>query len=238
MKPACFVCLFAILITTMGLAQSSPVPLINQPLVPASVAPGGNGFALTVDGTGFVSKSVVKWNGSPLATSFVSSSQLVATIPASYIAQPNTATVTVTNPAPGGGTSNPIFFTTTNPTPSTTLGTSTLTAGKNPSFVAVGDLNNDGNLDLVVANSGANTISVLLGNGDGTFQSQRTFTAGKDSVFKIAIGDLNKDGHSDIVVTHSSSTTVSVLLGNGDGSFQPAVDYQVGSQPFTPILAD
>jgi hypothetical protein len=71
------------------------VPLINQPLVPDAAKPGGTAFVLTVNGTGFVSGSVVKWNGSPRATTLVSRSQLKATILSSDIVKPGTASVTV-----------------------------------------------------------------------------------------------------------------------------------------------
>src|SRR5207253_7449518 len=68
---------------------------------------------------------------------------------------------------------------------------------------------------------GPNTVSVLLGNGDGTFQAAQTFGAGinPDSV---AVGDFNGDGLPDLAVANFISNTVSVLLGNGDGTFQPA----------------
>src|SRR4029453_12818124 len=86
------------------------VPLINQPLVPDATAPGGPNFILTVNGTGFVSGLVVNWNGSALATHFVSGSQLTASILASDIAIASTASVTVANPSPGGGSSNVVFL--------------------------------------------------------------------------------------------------------------------------------
>jgi len=57
------------------LLAANPVPIINQPLVPGSAAPGGPAFTLTVNGTGFVSGSTVNWNGSPRTTTFVSGSQ-------------------------------------------------------------------------------------------------------------------------------------------------------------------
>src|SRR4029077_9889971 len=91
-------------------AGANPVPLINQPLVPDAATPGGPGFTLTVNGTGFVTGSVVNWNGSARATTFVSTSQLTTTILASDIATASTASVTVVNPSPGGGMSNTIFF--------------------------------------------------------------------------------------------------------------------------------
>lgn len=68
--------------------QSSPVPFINLPLVPVTVAPGTGAFTLTVNGTGFVTGSVVDWNGIPLATTYISGSQLTATVPATKVANP------------------------------------------------------------------------------------------------------------------------------------------------------
>src|SRR5437870_11945636 len=84
-------------------AQANPVPLVNNPLVPASALPGGASFTLTVNGTGFVAGSTVDWNGTPLATTFVTGSQLTASAPAANIATAGTASVTVVSPAPGGG---------------------------------------------------------------------------------------------------------------------------------------
>src|SRR5438034_3196114 len=91
--------------TSATTGTTNPVPLISQPLVPDAVAPGGAGFTLTVNGTGFVSGSLVNWNGSARTTTFVGSSQLTATILASDIAAASTASVTVVNPVPGGGPS-------------------------------------------------------------------------------------------------------------------------------------
>jgi hypothetical protein len=87
---------------TLANAVQNPTPFVNQPLIPASVAPGGANFTLTVNGTGFVSGSVVDWNGSPRTTTFVSGSQVTATILSSDIATVGTASVTVVSPAPGG----------------------------------------------------------------------------------------------------------------------------------------
>src|SRR5207247_2526035 len=72
---------------------------------------GGAQFTLTVNGTNFVSTSTVKWNGNTLGTTFVSSTQLTATVTAALIATAGTASVTVVNPSPGGGTSNAQTFT-------------------------------------------------------------------------------------------------------------------------------
>jgi hypothetical protein len=87
-------------------ATSNPVPFIGQPLAPASAKPGTHGVNLTVKGVGFVSGSVVQWNGQALSTTFVSGQSLTAAVPASALAKPGSALITVVNPAPGGGTSN------------------------------------------------------------------------------------------------------------------------------------
>jgi len=91
---------------------NNPVPATTS-LSPASSAPGVAGFTLTVTGSRFVQTSTVQWNGTALATTYVSAAQLTASIPASDVAIAGTATVTVVNGAPGGGTSNPQTFTIT-----------------------------------------------------------------------------------------------------------------------------
>ena len=78
--------------------------------------------------------------------------------------------------------------------------------------MAIGDLDGDGVPDLVTANSGPGNVSVLLGNGDGTFQSQQAFGVGSGP-FSVAIGDLDGDGVPDLVTANIESDNVSVLLG-------------------------
>ncbi|MHC4404712.1 MAG: SGNH/GDSL hydrolase family protein [Planctomycetota bacterium] len=99
-------------------------------------------------------------------------------------------------------------------------------AGAGPWQVGSADLNADGNRDLVVSNGATDTISVLLGNGDGTFQAPRqsaigAFLAAFLVLRRPQIADLNGDSIPDIVVTNSASSDVSVLLGRGDGTFAP-----------------
>jgi hypothetical protein len=91
-------------------AQTNPVPFISNPLVPGVALPGAQGFTLTVNGGGFVAGSVVKWNGSARVTSFVSPTKLTAAISASDIASARTVLITVSNPVPGGGTSDAVSF--------------------------------------------------------------------------------------------------------------------------------
>ena len=92
-----------------GQTPSFPAPTITS-LNPSSAAVGGPAFTLTVNGTNFVSGSVVRWNGSDRATTYVNDTRLTASIPAADIATAGSASVTVFNPAPGGGTSNTAAF--------------------------------------------------------------------------------------------------------------------------------
>src|SRR5438094_7078867 len=88
-------------------------------------------------------------------------------------------------------------------------------AGQFLRAVAVSDFNGDGQPDLAAA--GADGVSVLLGNGDGTFQAALTFPAGSAPV-SVAVGDFNGDGKPDLAVAGADAG--SVLVGMGDGTFQ------------------
>ncbi|HEY7088349.1 MAG TPA: FG-GAP-like repeat-containing protein, partial [Tepidisphaeraceae bacterium] len=117
-------------------------------------------------------------------------------------------------------------------------------AGEGPSQLAMGDVNNDGHIDAVVSTAGlSNTISVLLSNGDGTFQAPRQFPVG---VFRpsalgpiiptfrrdLVLGDFNRDGNLDVATTNLNSADISVLLGRGDGTFQPQRRFDATTLPF------
>jgi hypothetical protein len=109
--------------------------------------------------------------------------------------------------------------------------------GSGPDALVAGDFNGDGRTDLAVANQEDNTVSVVLGNGDGTFQPEFTYTVGSYPAAIVA-GDFNGDGRVDLAVANSRDGTVSVLLGNGDGTFQPQVTYRVGSGPDAIVAGD
>lgn len=110
--------------------------------------------------------------------------------------------------------------------------------------IVVGDVNGDGHLDLIATSScvsGENcdhgVVSVLLGNGDGTFRAAKTFDSGGADARSVAIGDVNGDRIPDIVVANNcvssgncSNGAVTVLLGVGDGTFQAAKSYNSGGQ--------
>jgi hypothetical protein len=113
-------------------------------------------------------------------------------------------------------------------------------AGNAPYAVVIRDFNGDGKPDLAVANYGyqnVSNVSILLGNGDGTFQPPVNYPAG-DGPESLAAGDFNGDGKLDLVVANWASDNVSILLGNGDGTFQPAVSYTVGINPAAVAVRD
>jgi len=117
--------------------------------------------------------------------------------------------------------------------------------GINATSAVVEDVNGDGKPDIVVTNytsssgSGQGNVCVLLGNGDGTFQTAVAYGVGGDNPDSVAVADVNGDGKPDIVVTNFSSDNVGVLLGNGDGTFQTAVAYGSGGySPDSVVVAD
>jgi FG-GAP-like repeat/Cep192 domain 4/Protein of unknown function (DUF1573) len=118
------------------------------------------------------------------------------------------------------------------------------TTGTYPASVAIGDFNGDGNLDLAVANEncviitsrgldptlscGAGTVSIFIGNGDGTFQPKIDYATGSGPSAVVA-NDFNGDGKLDLAVANVADATVSILKGNGDGTFQSQIAYVAGS---------
>lgn len=110
--------------------------------------------------------------------------------------------------------------------------------GQSPRAVAADDLNRDGKPDLVTANVETGEVSVMLGNGDGTFQAPVAYATG-GAPSAVVIADLDGDGKRDLAVADSTRGVVDVLLGNGDGTFQlPAATYPVGASPRTIVAAD
>jgi photosystem II stability/assembly factor-like uncharacterized protein len=128
---------FQVTVVNPGVAPSNPEPFAVDNLVPSasSLSPtsatvGGAGLTLTVNGGSFVNGATVQWNNSSRATTFLSSTEVTATILATDIATAGTANVTVSNPSPGGGPSNAQTFTINNPAPSiATLSPASKTAG-------------------------------------------------------------------------------------------------------------
>lgn len=219
----------SIQINPAGPVTANAVPYLNQPLVPTAVAPGGNGLTLHVSGTGFVSGATVDFDGTPLATTFVDSEHLSALVPATDVANAQTASVTVVNSAPGGGSSNAVYFEVGAQATTVSFANAPNSPLQAPeaSGLAVADFNQDGKADLAVA---ANVkVYVMLGNGDGTFAPA---SGSPDSIPSppyddfpspyagpMAVGDFNHSGHPGLAVGEFQSEAAAILLGNGDGTF-------------------
>jgi hypothetical protein len=109
-------------------------------------------------------------------------------------------------------------------------------AGQNAYQVATGDFNQDGKLDLVTANNFSRGAHVLLGLGDGNFQTAINFPIGDCS--SVITGDFNNDGQTDFAVTNSIEAKVIVMLGKGDGTFPNKQDFPVARGPIMLAVAD
>jgi len=109
--------------------------------------------------------------------------------------------------------------------------------GSQPFATATGDFDEDGDADLVVTNQA--DLSLLLGNGDGTFAPERRSPLNVDIASYLAVGDFDADGHADVAVAARNPYVVAVLLGNGDGTLRPVVHYPaVIGRPRTIVVGD
>ena len=111
------------------------------------------------------------------------------------------------------------------------------TVGKEPSGLASGDFDGDGDEDLAVANQGSDDLSILLGNGQGKFSVIGVVAVGKSPSSAVA-ADFNKDNSLDLAVANAGSNTVSILLGDGKGGFQVYGEPAVGSNPMAIAAGD
>ena len=162
-----------------------------------------------------------------------------------------TATVVGTGSAAVAPTGSVSFVDTTNSNfvvASASLGSATFaqtfaaqvayTTGTAPSAIAVGDFNRDGIPDLAVVNETAKTVTIFLGNPDGTVTAQvPTYSIGNSAV-AIAVADVNNDGFQDLIVVHNGDETVSVLTGKGDGTFNARATYDTGQNPVALAVGD
>ncbi len=113
----------------------------------------------------------------------------------------------------------------------------TYAVGKNPTAVATSDFNQDGFTDVMTTNIGNNTFSLLLGNGDGTFQDQVTIPACKEPR-ALAVDDYNRDGRADVAVACSGSDQVRIRFGHDKGTFGVGPGYSVHRTPVSITSAD
>ena len=213
-------------------STANAIPLLNQPLIPTAVAPGSAASILKVSGTGFVSGSTIDFNGTPLTTTFVDREHLSALLPATDVTTAKTASITVVNPAPGGGSSNVVYLQVAAPV-------STISFANAPNSplqiyapfgLAIADFNEDGKPDLAVA---ANTkVDVMLSNGDGTFTPAPGSPVDMPSppyddfatpyIGLLTVGDFNNSGHAGLAVVQFVNENAVILLGKGNGSLAPS----------------
>jgi IPT/TIG domain len=190
-----FVCLLCLVLMSCGGSSSTPAPNPQNPapvvqsLSPSSAAAGSGGFTLTVTGSGFLASSTISWNGTGQTTAFVSATQLTTTIPASSLSASGTATVGVTNPAPGGGQSSANFTISAPPAPAVTAISPTSIVMGGPGFT------------LTVAGTNFVQGSVVEWNGSArptTYVNNTKLTA------TIAASDITASGSVPVSVTTAS----------------------------------
>jgi hypothetical protein len=225
MKRIPLVSFLLVLFSSFVMAANS-VPLIYQPLMPASVAPGHATFIMQVSGTSFVFGAVVKWNGRGLKTKFVSTSLLQARVPAQAVAQAGTASVTVENP--GTIASNVVYLPVRNASLKVVL--KVAPSNVEGGVLALGDFNNDNRPDLAVTglNTNGTFIDVYLGRGNAKF------TQVPGPQFQVSVltdgnnvGDFNNDGNLDTTVCSSDGGVAAgcqVFLGDGRGGLTPGAN--------------
>jgi hypothetical protein len=234
-------------VSPITLVVGYAVPFIDS-ITPLSAAPGGGDFTLTVYGGGFVSGvSQINWTG-PGGTAALSPTTCTATscsgpVPGDYITATTNVYVTVWNP--GVPASNVFFFPVIGSTPSVSFSRKDYAAGNGPSSVAVADFKGNRILDLAVANQVDNTVSILLGNGDGTFQTQVPYSTGGYTPVSVAVGDFKNNGKLDLAVVNACGSspscttgTVSILLGKGDGTFTLGSSFSTGVAPTFVAVGD
>jgi hypothetical protein len=104
-------------------------------------------------------------------------------------------------------------------------------------LTSTGDFNNDNKLDFVIVNLYDPTVTVYLGNGDGTFRPATSYLLGGEAI-SFAVADFNGDGCLDLAVANEGNRSVNILLGNGDGTFQNALNIATGGYPSSIAAAD
>ena len=243
MKRVTFLSLVLVTLCATLCAQNNPKPLLYQPLVPASAAPGASGFTLTVNGYGFASGAVLNWNGSPRTTTVLSSGSLQATINSTDVGHLGTANVTVVNPAPGGGASNVVYFPVRQPAAAVAFAPE---PGVTPlaGAAVAGDFNGDGILDLVVGqnfNNQTGSLSFYRGLGNGTFAAPIT-SPSTLPVFSLMSGDFNGDGKLDVVIgtfdPNAFTAEAVVFINNGFGHFVQKTPFGGGDDGWLVGVAD
>lgn len=196
--------------SAVSFAVKAPVPTLTS-VSPSSAVAGGSAFTLTVNGGGFLSSSVIQWNGNSRATSYASATQLTTVISAADIAAGQNAVVTVINPAPGGGTSAEVTFAINTPTPSV--------ASISPSSAAAGSAS----FTLTVNGSNFLPGSTVQWNGScGQPPLSTTYVSSAELTVVIPASDITFAGDANVTVLNPAP---------GGGTSVAAVFTVTGSLP-------
>ncbi len=195
--------------TTTSLSTSPNPSILGQTVTLTAMVTAGIGSVSFYDGGAFLGSAMLSGGHAILPLGMIPAGvrQIYATYAGDSTHAPsNSSIVTLTvNAAQASGL----------------VAAGSLTTGASPLGITMGDFNGDGKIDLVTPNANASTISVFLGNGNGTFQTKVDYPVGNRPA-QIAIGDLNNDSKPDLAVANRYSSSLSVLLNNGDVTFSAA----------------
>jgi hypothetical protein len=217
------------------LNSGCPPPVVT--LLSRSTGPAGGGTLVTITGANFVIGATTVMFGPNAATgvSCTSTTQCTATSPA------GSGTVSVRLTTATGTSADTLAdnFSYTAPPLACTVfvGPANLPVPTSPFSIATANFNGDPWMDLAVANSGSNDVSILLGTGPGTFGAPANLSIGINPR-SVAIGDLNGDGFLDLAVTNFGGGIVTIRFGTGTGTFGSATAVTVGTSPSSVAIGD
>jgi IPT/TIG domain len=184
----------------LSFSVQNPVPAINS-VNPATLVAGSSDTPLDVTGSNFVSSSVIAWNGTALSTTFVSATELKATLPGADLTGSSSSQITVQNPAPGGGTSTAAIFTVNSPVPAI--------AAISPRYVPPGTA-----ATVTITGTGFESNSMALWN---TSPRPTTFVSATTLTVMLSAADLQNQGTGSLTVSNpapgaatSSGSTLTV----------------------------
>ncbi|HEY4416511.1 MAG TPA: FG-GAP-like repeat-containing protein, partial [Verrucomicrobiae bacterium] len=194
--------------------------------------------SFTGDGSG-----LTNLNASQISSGTISAGQLPATVITNGASGVNlSGTISGTISGDGAGVTNVSFSSIGNNPFTLTLNLETnfstaYTVGKQPEMLVAADMNGDGKLDLISANSGDNTLTVLTNNGSGVFGSSATYSVGSQPLYVVA-ADVNGDGKLDLISANSGDNTLTILTNNGFGIFGSNASINVGTEAPSVAAAD
>lgn len=217
--------------TTIGTSLPSVQVVINPPVIHSLNATSGvAGSSVVISGSGFdpnPSLNGVYFGPAKASVTAATSTSLTVVVPAGAVYGPVTVIANGFTDQSHQHFSKP--FASADSVSSFAV-TSTVSAGNTPRGIVTGDFNEDGKIDIAVANFGSSTITVALGNGDGTFTGGATLSVGSNTSF-LTTGYFNQDAHLDLASASAGGNVIQYALGNGDGTFASTVSVGAGTAP-------